>query len=1491
MELLNRFVQSLILQTPSASVATIKNYRADIKKFITWYETRYATSFQPEEITPELLEIYQKERNQENLSQRSLQRHLSSFRKFFSYLAEENIIDQSPFDTQNSELRTQNNDVWKLKQFKDFLYINNKSALTIKNYILDIKQFLEWAQEVTGAQNEWLISEKDIYKKISKELIEEYKTRLIEKGHLSIRSVNRKLSSLRKYLSWIVSENDIIVHNVIEKPPIPLEENSSGHYSFSPSLLDFFFFDPVTDFVIFIKENLLYKKSRVFEKDYSLRIDSLNDAVKTANIKKEVYAPLQVSTRQFTFHKKIFHHLRHNRPKWYKIYHSYGITTYFHFSILLVFLGFIIQGINKDFLLLPKSAQNLFAAPSTPKRILSFQGRLSDSKDIPINSLKQVRFALYNSDTASAAASLLWQETNPITPNKDGFFSTHLGKVTPIAQSVFSDNPNLYLGITIGDDQELKPRQQLATVGFAANAETLQGLSPITQSNAGVKNVVLALDSSGNLTIGEKASPTFQALGGQFKLSGQSVYLTSNASSNGNIILNPDGSGRIDVQKALINTSSSGSAAVEVQDTFLVNATESAKAVFTLVNNSSGGDLFTASSSGTTRFVMSNSGFFGIGSKVPQAALDVNQNAGKGASARILKTTSSTIDASSENATFVELGGSLTNTASTLVGVYVNNTISGTTTNAHQVEIIDPSGSGTLTSQSALTIASLSKATNNTYILLGTATIPSGSFGIYNTSTSNNYFAGSLGLGTSSPGVKLEVTDSQASTYVTNLINSSTGADADVLSLKVGATTAGTSNRFINFLNGAGSVIGRIEGNGSGGVSYQTSGSDFAEYFKKSAYSRQTTDYNTDTKAVDGRPALPAGRPSTVDPFGAGTLVCLANDGGVLPCDVLNTKIVGVVSNKAGFVGASEKENDPNYILVGLVGQLSVKIKASEPINPGDPLTISEIPGVAKKATTEGPIIGRAVSSQFTHSTSSGQAVHSSQPTVNEERTNREPDTVLVALQPSWYNPDIYISSTGDFLFEKSDSDFPVVATLGTLKNENYELKQKASELVTKIGAFKDIVVANLTAGFVQAETISAKTIIASSATFEKLSSDILNTNYLILNTKVVSPLVETQKLATNIISPLSTDSIVVDGRVVILSETKDLDSSSSKDKTQNNIIFEVKGSASISGQLTADSLQTTAVDSRQLTVDGEATIAGTLHAQNIVAENIQGLEASVSALNTQYLIQSTSKNVDIASYSANLAYVENLRSIFGTFEQGLTSLGPTTLASTSIQGVLSIGKPTGGMVLTDNTLNVIGADLELQPFKQGGISFLSGLIYIDTQGNLTTKNDVNIQGKLAANIISPLPDRNLNVILSDSEESSHGNFVIQNASGSAVLTVDSKGNVNASGSAEFKDIFAKTFNIVRGAQADTSLTETIATSSAGTATIIQGEVARTIITPFVKENSLIYLSPVSDTQGTTPYITRQTIEDPKTGNKGSFTIQIAKPVYKDIQLNWWIVN
>ena len=221
----------------------------------------------------------------------------------------------------------------------------------------------------------------------------------------------------------------------------------------------------------------------------------------------------------------------------------------------------------------------------------------------------------------------MWEEVDYVTPDQNGIFNVILGNgsacgagiPTPqlatgscqIPRDLFTQYNALWLGVTVGNTPELTPRQQLATVAYATNAETLQGLQPIT-STTSATNVVLALDSSGNLTIGGTAAPTFQASGGQFKILGQPLFLGTNVGSNSNVTIVPDGLGNIDLQKPLVNTSNNSNIAgfqggVEIDDMLGVLATSSVQAALTL-NQTGGGLLINASASGITKFMVDSGG-------------------------------------------------------------------------------------------------------------------------------------------------------------------------------------------------------------------------------------------------------------------------------------------------------------------------------------------------------------------------------------------------------------------------------------------------------------------------------------------------------------------------------------------------------------------------------------------------------------------------------------------------------------------------------------------------------------------------------------------------------------------------------------------------------------------------------------------------------------------------------------------------------------------
>ncbi|MDZ7586996.1 MAG: hypothetical protein U0946_04520, partial [Patescibacteria group bacterium] len=284
------------------------------------------------------------------------------------------------------------------------------------------------------------------------------------------------------------------------------------------------------------------------------------------------------------------------------------------FSVALGIYGY--QQIFKD--VAQQYAYPQAPSPTTPNRYLSFQARLTDSSDNPITVPTDFRFIVYNDETASASAKL-WEEQRYIDPDQDGIFSVTLGTETAIATSVFTENSNLWLGVTVETDAEATPRQRIATVGYALNAETLQGFPPSASASA---DMIPVLTQEGDLVLAA-ANPMVYSSSGTFAITGQALTITTATGTNGDIQIAPDGTGNLD-----INLSSTTQNAISI-----TNASQTSGDLIHayLGNDTATGNLLTLSSgaSETNRFTVSRagqtyiSGNLGIGTTNPGAKLEV----------------------------------------------------------------------------------------------------------------------------------------------------------------------------------------------------------------------------------------------------------------------------------------------------------------------------------------------------------------------------------------------------------------------------------------------------------------------------------------------------------------------------------------------------------------------------------------------------------------------------------------------------------------------------------------------------------------------------------------------------------------------------------------------------------------------------------------------------------------------------------------------------
>ncbi|MCX6816249.1 MAG: hypothetical protein NTZ93_00005, partial [Candidatus Beckwithbacteria bacterium] len=237
-------------------------------------------------------------------------------------------------------------------------------------------------------------------------------------------------------------------------------------------------------------------------------------------------------------------------------------------------------------------------SPTTPNRYLSFQARLTDSSDNPIGVPTDMRFIIYNADAPASGSAKLWEEQRYVDPDQDGIFSVTLGTETAIPSSLFTENPNLWLGVTVQRDPEATPRQRIATVAYALNAETLQGFPPSASASA---DQIPVLTQEGDLVLAQ-ANPMVYSSSGTFSIKGQILTLNTATGTGGDIQIAPDGTGNLD-----INLSSTIQNALDI-----TNAGQTSGHLISgyLGNNTATGDLLNLSAGSTAveKFTVDTSG-------------------------------------------------------------------------------------------------------------------------------------------------------------------------------------------------------------------------------------------------------------------------------------------------------------------------------------------------------------------------------------------------------------------------------------------------------------------------------------------------------------------------------------------------------------------------------------------------------------------------------------------------------------------------------------------------------------------------------------------------------------------------------------------------------------------------------------------------------------------------------------------------------------------
>lgn len=130
------------LKAKSYSSATIRNYLVDLRKYFL-FTNRDSDQISDNIFNSDNLSSYFQNINQDQ----NYKRFLASLSKFFQFALDQKLISKSPFKEalkNNQEIK--GHDIPSaIKLYQQQLMTKKSSSSTIRNYINDIHQFINWA--------------------------------------------------------------------------------------------------------------------------------------------------------------------------------------------------------------------------------------------------------------------------------------------------------------------------------------------------------------------------------------------------------------------------------------------------------------------------------------------------------------------------------------------------------------------------------------------------------------------------------------------------------------------------------------------------------------------------------------------------------------------------------------------------------------------------------------------------------------------------------------------------------------------------------------------------------------------------------------------------------------------------------------------------------------------------------------------------------------------------------------------------------------------------------------------------------------------------------------------------------------------------------------------------------------------------------------------------------------------------------------------------